>query len=175
MSNIERERIFLLKRLPPKLNSCKNIYIEIGDLTADNDVSLLKVRQKGDLFELIKKETISKNERKEYVIPLNKEEFELLLKIAVRKHSKKRFFFPLNNYTCEIDVYLDDMLGYVRAEVEFETLEEMEDFVPPDWFGKEITEINHEIHKNLGTITFQTMLTRLKERSININKLTLKD
>jgi len=33
----------------------------------------------------------------------------------------------------------------------------MHNFIPPEWFGDEITEINHEIHEDLGIVTFAEM------------------
>jgi len=171
MNNIEVERVFLLKKLPEDLLEYKHIDIKIGDFTQNNDVDILKARQKGDKFELIKKETISDLERKEYVIPLSENEFNILFPVTSRKHSKKRFFYPLDKFTCEIDFYLEDMLGYARAEVEFESSKEAEEFTPPSWFGDEITSINHIIHEGLGEISFQTMEDRYKKRGIDLRDI----
>ncbi len=168
MSDIECEKVFLIKRLPSDILKYKSIFIQIGDFTLANDIDILKIRCKGDDCELIKKEYISEAERREYRIPLNKQEFDLLYPVAIRKHAKRRFFYPLGKYTCEIDVYLEDMLGYARAEVELDNPEEIKNFKCPDWFGNEITALNHEIHENLGTITFQTMVNRFKERGITL-------
>ena len=173
MSNIERERVFLLNELPKDIFEFPYIDIKIGDVTLSNDINILKVRQKGDKYEIIKKEYISELEKKEYVIPLNQEEFMLLYSVTQRRHTKKRFFYPLGKYTCEIDIYLEDMSGYARVEVEFETNEEFRAFVKPAWFGEEITSINHEVHENLGEITYETMEKRFKERNILLKKILL--
>jgi adenylate cyclase len=173
MSNIEVERVFLLKNLPEDLLEYKHIDIKIGDFTQDNDVDILKIRQKGDKFELIKKEVITDLERKEYVIPLTKSEFDLLFPVTIRKHTKKRFFYPLDKYTCEIDLYLEDMSGYARAEVEFKDAEEADDFVPPAWFGDEITSINHVIHEGLGEISFKIMKDRYEKRDMDLKNIEI--
>ena len=173
MNHIERERVFLLKELPKDLLEFKHIDIRIGDMTSSNDVNVLKVRQKGDTYEIIKKELISAQEKKEYSIPLNKEEFDRLFPVTQRRHTKKRFFYPLDKYVCELDIYLDEMAGYARAEVEFDTIEELEAFNPPSWFGEEITAINHDIHENLGEITCEIMEKRFQERGIAFTKIYL--
>lgn len=43
------------------------------------------------------------------------------------------------NYQAEIDSY-HDIKGLMVVEVEFPTIEEAESFVPPEWFGNDITE-----------------------------------
>lgn len=173
MDNIERERVFLLKELPKDLLEFKHIDINIGDVTSSNDVNVLKIRQKGDTYEIIKKEYISEQEKREYIVPLNEEEFALIFPITKRRHSKKRFFYPLDTYVCEIDIYLGEMEGYARAEVEFANRDELKAFNPPSWFGEEITAINHEIHENLGEITCDIMEERYKERGISFKKIYL--
>ncbi len=173
MDNIERERVFLLKELPKDLLEFKHIDIKIGDVTSSNDVNVLKIRQKGDTYEIIKKEYISDQEKREYSVPLNEEEFKLLFPVTKRRHSKKRFFYPLDTYVCEVDIYLEEMEGYARAEVEFDNVDELKAFNPPSWFGEEITAINHEIHENLGEITCDIMEKRYKERGISFQKIYL--
>ena len=43
------------------------------------------------------------------------------------------------NYTIELDVFLDALAPLVFAEVEFPTEQEALAFVPPAWFGKDVT------------------------------------
>ena len=173
MDNIERERVFLLKELPKDLLKFKHIDIKIGDVTLSNDINVLKIRQKGDTYEIIKKEYISEQEKREYVKPLNEEEFGLLFSVTKRRHAKKRFFYPLDTYICEVDIYVEEMEGYARVEVECDNVGELKAFNPPSWFGEEITAINHEIHENLGEITCDIMEKRYKERDISFKKIYL--
>jgi adenylate cyclase len=131
----------------------------------------LKVRQKGGNFHLIKKETNSAQERIEHVINIKKGEFDVLAKCTVQFHRKNRYLYPYDKYVCEIDYYLDRLDGYVRVEVEFENDEDMFNFAPPEWFGAEITEINHEIHEDLGLVTFAEMQERYSQQGIALNKI----
>ena len=71
----------------------------------------------------------------------------------------------------KIDYYLDRLDGYVRVEVEFDNDDDMFSFTPPEWFGDEITEINHIIHENLGIVTFDEMKERYHERKIILDKI----
>lgn len=53
---------------------------------------------------------------------------------------KTRYLIPLGKYTVELDVFEGDLKPLVMAEVEFPTYEEAMEFVPPEWFGEEVTE-----------------------------------
>ena len=53
---------------------------------------------------------------------------------------KTRYYIPLEDgLIAELDIYEKDLTGLVTVEVEFETEEEMNSFVPPTWFGREVT------------------------------------
>ena len=54
--------------------------------------------------------------------------------------SKKRYLIPLTGrLTIELDIFEGDLAPLKLAEVEFETKEEAESFLPPKWFGKDVT------------------------------------
>ena len=63
---------------------------------------------------------------------------------------KTRYFIPLDKYTAELDVYHAKNQGLVTVEVEFATYEEAISFVPPAWFGKDVTENKEYQNKNLA-------------------------
>jgi len=168
MKVTERERVFLVKKLPADLNKYQPIIIQVGDFYDSNAKDALKIRCKGDHCHLIKKETNSSQERIEHVIDIKPGEFEALMKATVQSHKKFRYLYPLGKYTCELDLYTGSLAGYVRAEVEFDNDQEMNSFVPPDWFGQEITEINHEIHEDLGLVTFAEMKKRYAQHGIDL-------
>lgn len=171
MEQIEIEKVYLLKKLPPDLRKYQSTVIQVGDFYDSNAIDALKVRQKGDYYELIKKEKNSNHERIEHTIAIKKGEFNILIKATMQNHKKKRYFYPLGNNICEIDLYQNKLLGYVRAEVEFENEEKMKMFNPPDWFTEEITDINHEIHEDLGIVTFEEMKERYNKKGIKLNSI----
>ena len=79
--------------------------------------------------------------REEYNLPLNKDAYEHLKeKIDGNLISKKRFLIPIDDkLTIELDVF-HAPFEYLRlAEVEFPSEEAANNFVPPAWFGKDVT------------------------------------
>ena len=45
----------------------------------------------------------------------------------------------LGGHVADVDVYAGALAGLCTAEVEFDSEEEAESFVPPPWFGREVT------------------------------------
>ena len=66
--------------------------------------------------------------------------------------TKTRYFIPYDKYTIELDVFHGVMEPLIMAEVEFSTEEEADGFVPPDWFGEEVTfdKKYHNVNMALG-------------------------
>lgn len=81
-------------------------------------------------------------EREEYNLPLTQEAYDHLLKkadgIILRK---KRYLIPIaaTDLMIELDAFEADYQGLMLAEVEFSTKEDALTFVPPEWFGKDVT------------------------------------
>ena len=171
MKSQEYERVFLVESLPRGLASHKKIDIQVGDFYESNAVDALKIRRKGEACELIKKEgTLSKG-RTEHVISIKRGEFDILFKATTQNHGKVRYFYPVGEYVAEIDLYKGKLDGYVRVEVEFPDAKSMKKFAPPDWFGAEITRYNHDIHENLGVITYNDMKERLRSKKITLARV----
>lgn len=171
---IERERAFLIKKLPSNIKNCKPKLMRMGDfynpnVSEANRIDNLNIRSRGDKYEIRKKEGDNEYEKIEHSINITKEEFDLLMTITTQKHEKYYFEYPLfNNLIAEIDIYIGKLKGYARVEVEFNNAKEQEGFTPPDWFGPEITPWNHEIHKRLGVITFGEIKERYKQKGIDL-------
>ena len=53
------------------------------------------------------------------------------------------------NYTIELDVYHGLLENLLVGEIEFESLMDAQSFVPPDWFGREVTEDERYKNKSL--------------------------
>jgi len=177
MKQMEIERVFLIKQLPNDLDGCEPIKIKAGDFYNPDELSVnrvdhLNIRQKGDRYEIRKKEGSSDYKKLEHAIYITKEEFDILMTVATQKHEKNMYLYPLADKSIgEIDIYLGKLIGYARVEVEFKNEEEMKNFVPPDWFGTEITNWNHSIHRNLGMITFADLKKRYKEKGVELKPI----
>lgn len=80
--------------------------------------------------------------REEYNLPLNQASYEhLLTKADGIVLTKQRFLIPLPGTSCtaELDIFSGHYKGLMLVEVEFETEEQANAFVPPEWFGKDVT------------------------------------
>ena len=79
--------------------------------------------------------------REEYNLPLTAESYEHLKdKADGNIIRKRRYLISLDcGLTAELDVFEPPFQGLVLAEVEFSSEEEARAFLPPDWFGEEVT------------------------------------
>ncbi len=140
---IELERRFLAKYFPEDLNKCK--YKDILDIYIPerSPHPNLRIRKRGEAFEITKKEIINGNdssEQREHTISLTKDEFDELAKIQGKRLHKNRFYYPYENGVAEIDVYLDDLAGLIVVDFEFSSREEMEKFKMPNFCLVEVTQ-----------------------------------
>ena len=133
---MEIERKFLLKELPPHLSRYPHTHLVQGYLSVS---PVVRVRREGDSFFLTYKGD-GLMMREEYNHPLSREAFEHLLeKTDGTVITKERYRIPFGAYTIELDIFSGLYEGLILAEVEFPTEEEANAFIPPSWFGTEVT------------------------------------
>lgn len=135
---MEIERKFLTKQLPFDITAypCLDIsqaYLSFSPtirVRQSNEDYILTVKGKGHLA------------REEFELPLSQEEYERLLgKTEGTPVVKKRYLVPLaDGLTAEVDLYEGELAGLMTTEVEFPSLAAAEAFLPPDWFGRDISE-----------------------------------
>lgn len=133
---MEIEKKYLLKKMPEHLESYPHHKIEQGYLCTE---PVVRIRRQDDTYILTYK---SKGlmAREEYNLPLTKEAyFHLKPKADGIIIEKTRYKIPFQKYTIELDVFEKDLAPLVLAEVEFESVAEAERFVPPEWFGEDVT------------------------------------
>lgn len=112
-----------------------------------NTNPVVRVRREGDAYVLTYKGG-GLMAREEYNLPLNEESFNhLISKADGRIIDKTRYFIPLGKYTIELDVFKGELAPLIMAEVEFESIEEANAFVPPAWFVEDVTN-NPEYHNS---------------------------
>ncbi len=141
---MEIERKFLIKNLPEDLNDHPFLSIEQGYLCVD---PAIRVRREDDTYYL----TYKAGERMDHI------ETNLPLTAAAYAHmkpkcdgifiEKKRYLIPFGKYTIELDIFEKDVAPLILAEVEFSTVEEADAFLPPDWFGEDVTNSDY-YHNN---------------------------
>ena len=153
---MEIERKFLISKenLPADLNSYPHHRLEQGYLST---APVVRIRKEDDNYYLTYK---SKGlmTREEYNLPLNEESFtHLKEKIDGLLIQKRRYLIPFaEKYTIELDVFEGALAPLVLAEVEFETEEEANTFVPPEWFGEDVTFSTKYHNSTLSQRTFSS-------------------
>lgn len=135
----EIERKFLLKRLPDGLADYPHEEIAQGYLSVERGGVQVRLRKKGGVRSFTYKRG-NKSEREEREIRVSAEQFNALWPATEgRRLSKIRYDIPFGERTIEVDVYTGRHDGVVVAEVEFPDEESCGNFVPPDWFGEDVT------------------------------------
>ena len=134
---MEIERKYLIPSLPFSVTDYPCHKIEQGYLSTepvvrirkDNDEYILTYKSKGLMI------------REEYNLPLTKESYEhLKTKIDGQLIQKKRYVLPLSgSLVIELDLFEGALAPLMLAEVEFPDEDSANAFVPPDWFGEDVT------------------------------------
>lgn len=134
---MEIERKFLIRRLPEPLNEYPSYKIEQGYLCTN---PVVRIRRQDEEYTLTYKSD-GLMVREEYNLPLTKKSYEHLKeKIDGILIKKTRYNIPYkNNLIIELDIFSGHYESLILAEIEFQTEEEAKSFIPPDWFGKDVT------------------------------------
>ena len=134
---MEIERKFKIKSLPSNLESYANQKMIQGYLCTS---PVVRIRRSNDEFYLTYKGS-GMMAREEYNLPLTEEAFyHLLPKADGIIIEKTRYLIPIDeNLTAELDIFEGAHKSLIIVEVEFSSIEEANSFVPPDWFGEDVT------------------------------------
>lgn len=134
---MEIEKKYLLKELPD-LSSCEHHKIEQAYLCTG---PVVRVRREDEKYYMTYKGS-GLMSREEYNLPLTAESYEHLKKKADGNIiSKTRYLIPLekDQLVAEVDVFEKPFAPLIMAEVEFESEEQANAFVAPEWCGEEVT------------------------------------
>lgn len=148
---MEIERKFLLKSLPDNLDTYPCHKIEQAYLCVD---PVVRVRKEDASYYMTYKGA-GMMTREEHSLDLTEESYyHLRAKADGNVISKTRYLIPLKDpgfkegfpappadytLTIEIDVFEHPFAPLIVAEVEFGSKDAAEAFVPPDWFGEDVT------------------------------------
>ena len=134
---MEIERKYLIHKLPDHLEAYPHRTLEQAYLCTE---PVVRVRRDDNDYILTYK---SKGlmVREEYNLPLTAESYEhLLAKADGNIITKKRYEIPDGTgKTIELDLFEGVFSGLTLAEVEFESIEEANAYIPPSWFTKDVT------------------------------------
>jgi CYTH domain-containing protein len=136
----EIERKFLVDRLPENLS--ESHHIEQGYLGPASDSSVGVRLRRIDLTNAFLTVKGGRGVRRvEVELPLSRNQFEALWPLTEgRRLIKTRFIVPLEGgLHIDLDSYEARLEGLITAEVEFGSESAAQAFVPPNWFGREVT------------------------------------
>ena len=144
---MEIERKYLVRELSADLASYPHVEIEQGYLCTS---PTLRIRRMGDSFILTVKEVVASSQlpvasgpivNREEEFTLSREAYEALLpKCDGRTVSKTRYRIPLDGgLTAELDIFHGRHEGLQLVEVEFPDVDAANSFVPPAWFGRDVS------------------------------------
>ncbi|MBB2182309.1 CYTH domain-containing protein [Lachnospiraceae bacterium MD1] len=165
---MEIERKYEIHKLPEKLSQYSYKNIEQGYLCHKPTI---RIRKSNDQYILTYKSKILQKDQDASDNPVINDEVELPLteeaylnlkkKIDGNMVYKTRYLIPLQDHlTAELDVFREQLSGLMMVEVEFPDVEASKKFVPPDWFGKDVSGDNRFTNYYLSTITdYKALLT----------------
>lgn len=137
----EIERKYLLDDLPDGVDDLMPTPIAQGYLAGDEHVEV-RIRARGD-DRLLTVKGGHGEVRTEVTVPLTAEQFDALWPLtAGRRLRKRRWVLPADDIDVEVEVdaFDGDLDGLLLAEVEFDSVAASRAFVPPDWFGADVTD-----------------------------------
>ncbi|MCM1244197.1 MAG: CYTH domain-containing protein [Roseburia sp.] len=140
---MEIERKYLVRQVPEHIEQYDHSEIEQGYLSTE---PVLRIRKLDDQYVLTYKSKTGIETRadvcvnQETELALTKESYEhLKQKIDGILIEKTRYRIGYQEYTIELDLFHGNYEGMMLAEIEFDTVEESEKFVKPDWFGENVS------------------------------------
>ena len=150
--HVEIERKFLIPTLPADLERFPASLVEQAYVAIDGAGTEVRIRRRGGKTTLTIKGGRGRS-RAEEEIEIDAPRFTRLWQLGEgRSVEKTRYAIPADDgLTIELDVYRGGLEGLATAEVEFASEEAAERFVPPSWFGREVTEDDAYKNRRLAT------------------------
>lgn len=144
---MEIERKYLVNYLPEYLENYEQKRISQGYLCTN---PVVRIRRSNDDYFLTYKSR-GLMVREEYEMHLTAEAFEHMIpKIDGILIDKIRYMIPLDEkHVAELDIFQGTLAPLRLVEVEFESIEDANAFVPPVWFGDDVTNSGEYHNSNL--------------------------
>ena len=158
---MEIERKFLMPCMPD-VSGLSSREIEQGYISREPEI---RVRRKGDKFYITFKGKGDLS-RAETEISVSEAEYNELRSFVTSKRliKKTRTETPLENgLIAEADEYHGELCGFFAVEVEFASEDEARSFVPPAWFGRELTYEDRVKNMNLAYLDDDELAVLISE------------
>lgn len=146
---MEIERKWLVTDVPAEVSERAGTRIEQAYLTSQRDGPEVRIRRRDGHCTLTVK-SIGNLERTEVELAISDTDFNELWPLTDgRRLVKTRVGYPLSrDLLAEVDTFDDRAL--ILVEVEFASGEEAREFVPPGWFGRDVTDDPAYKNRNLA-------------------------
>lgn len=141
MTSIEIEKTYLCPRLPTEYTVGEPMRMIDVYIPAMSPHPALRLRQKGDSYEITKKTPINGDPSRqlEETIHITKEEFDALLATSTRRIEKLRVPLRYEGFDGELDVFDGEHRGLVLVDFEFVSTADQKRFVQPDFCSADVT------------------------------------
>lgn len=156
---MEIEKKYLVKEMPQNLQQYSAKKIEQGYLCKNPVVRIRKSNEDYILtykskFGLAMNRESGARINNEVEVPLNEQGYNHLKdKIDNYLIEKTRYIIPINDdLKAELDVFSGRLEGLVFLEVEFSNEEEAKNFIPPSWFGEDVSFDRHYSNSYLSMV-----------------------
>ncbi|MEI6053764.1 MAG: hypothetical protein WCQ49_00150 [Candidatus Saccharibacteria bacterium] len=139
---IEFEKVYLAKSLPTGIKEARSSLIRDIRIPQNSSNSHLRLRQKDDTYVITKKYPIidgDTSSQYEFTIELDKDEFNALASCSDSYFVKRRFYMELAGRPAEVDVYQEKLEGLVVIDFEFDSEDQKNAFVTPDFVLADVT------------------------------------
>jgi CYTH domain-containing protein len=143
MIELEREKTYLLKQLPAGLADCQSEIISDAYIPASTRHPILRLRRRGERYELTKKEPVEGNDssrQMEHTIRLTSEEAAAFSDVKAKRATKRRYYCTVDGHQAELDLYQDELAGLAILDFEFESDEAMAALAMPDICLADVTQ-----------------------------------
>ena len=138
---MEIERKFLVRQLPENLNSYSHSRLTQSYISRSPVIRLRKIEKEKETSFVLTVKSGGLAVRQEFELSLQEADYEhLFQKVEGRVLQKIRYLIPLaSGYTAELDIFEGELSGLQLVEVEFPSVEAMNQFEVPDWFGEDVS------------------------------------
>ncbi len=143
MIQIELELTYLAREIPEGLADCPSKLIVDVYYPAEEAHPRLRVRRRGDVYEITKKVIAHGNDSShqiEHTIELSETEFKALTQNQGRRVAKRRYLYNYQGRTAEVDVFEGSLAGLVEVDFEFDDRDDQLAFQMPDFCLADVTQ-----------------------------------
>jgi CYTH domain-containing protein len=166
MIELELEKTYLAKSLPPDLESYphKEVIDRYVPVAAAHPI--LRLRKKGDSYEMTKKEPANEgdaSEQTEHTIKLSPDEYGVYASVPAKEVRKVRYDYPYKGLNAEIAVFGGALKGLVLVDVEFKGVKDKAAFAMPEFCLADVTQEDIFAGGMLCGKSYKDIDPRLKE------------